>query len=525
LARRIGRNIKARVTVIAPDGVVLGDSEKGWKGLLGMDNHLQRPEVQEALARGSGSSMRFSRSVHRHMLYVAFSPAGPGNPVDGIVRVSLPLTEVHEALESARNPILVASVLGMGLTVLLSLFIGRRMTSGLTALAGAAREFQAGRFHHPIAVHSRDELGVLADVWSRMASSLEARISEIESDRIKLAAILDHLAEGVLAFDCEGRLMAMNPGAEALTGISLADALGKSPIEIVRNQALQEMMTAVIEAGGARMGEIVVDAFKPTVWWARCVGTGRCEGRVCGILVLSDITERKKAEGMRRDFVANVSHELRTPLTSLKGFIETLLAGAVRDPVQAERFLKMMEEDTARLARLIGDLLDLSRIEAGDIKLRMETLNLGDEIARAVSLFEERARAKKIVIENRVPENPPVQVTADRDRLRQVLVNLLDNAVKFNRENGRISVDARPEPGAVRVRVEDTGIGIPREAVERVFERFFRVDKGRSRAEGGTGLGLAIVKHLVEAHGGEISCESNPGKGSVLSFTLPFLPV
>ena len=359
---------------------------------------------------------------------------------------------------------------------------------------------------------------------SSIARELESKISEIEDEKSRLSAILRHMAEAVIAVDQRKQIVMVNPSAQAMLGVQEKAILGRNLIEIVRNQKADEILDEALQKKCAIVAEINLHYPSRKTLKASAVGISGAEGMVSGILVLSDVTEMRKLENLRRDFVANVSHELRTPLTSIKGFIETLLAGALEDSKRSEGFLKMMEQDASRLTRLIDDLLELSKIESKETTLKKKPLILKEEVDQVVSIFHPRLAEKKLSIENDILTNGFPRVLADRDQLKQVLVNLVDNAIKFNREGGRILFKARKTEDKVEVSIEDTGIGISKDAIPRIFERFFRVDKARSREQGGTGLGLAIVKHIVESHGGNVSCESVLGKGSKFSFTLPVRP-
>ncbi len=520
ITHRLGEKAGARITVIRPDGAVLGDSWETWEGLLQMENHRERPEVKTALLGSIGSSIRYSMTVKRKMLYVAL-PLKKDEQIAGVLRIALPLTRVNEILSSIRRPVLISLILGIPLTLLLGSLLSRYLARRIHEMVQAARRYGKGDLAQPIRITGDDEINILARAMNQMASQLKGRMSEIEAEKTKFSAILAHMVEGVVAVDCENRVLIMNPSAEAIFGINKGSAFGKNLIEIVRNQKIHEMTLKAVEGQSLIAGEIGLAFPEPRVLRANALGISKCEGGVCGILVLHDITEIRRLENLRREFVANVSHELKTPLTSLKGFIETLAGGALKEPERSQAFLKMMEEDTNRLTRLIEDLLELSKIESKEIPLTLEKLDLKAEIETVTSGFEPLLRQKALTFENCVES---IQVWADRDRLRQVLINLIDNAIKFNKERGRIIVRAGEIGDKVRISVEDTGIGIPEKATPRIFERFFRVDKARSRELGGTGLGLAIVKHIIEAHGGSVSCESRLGDGSKFSFTLPTRP-
>lgn len=365
----------------------------------------------------------------------------------------------------------------------------------------------------------------------RISETLKEHISDLESEKTKITAIIENLDEGVLAVDDSRIITSINSCAESILDVSRQAAADKGLLEVIRNKVLDEMMEKVLAGDAPSPQETEVSFGTHKTIRASAVRIQHPNGDISGILVLYDITEVRKLENMRREFVANVSHELRTPLTSIKGFVETLLGGALNDKSQSETFLKIMEEDANRLTRLIDGLLELSKIESKEIPLRLEKIAPGELVDQILILFKKRFAEKQLVAENRLEKNTGLSVLADRDKLKQVLLNLTDNAVKFNREGGRIIFDALPVPGGkIKISVEDTGMGIPDKIMGRVFERFFRADKARSKetlssgetaGHGGTGLGLAIVKHIVEVHGGEVGCSSQPGKGSVFWFTLP----
>jgi len=354
---------------------------------------------------------------------------------------------------------------------------------------------------------------------NRMASSLRDKISEAEGERAKISAILNNMVEGVIACDRTKRILIINPSAETIFGGRSKSILGKNILEATRNPTIDQMMDQAIDQKRIVTDEIELHYPEKRILRLNAVGISPVENShsIFAILVVDDVTEVRKLESLRRDFVANVSHELKTPLTSIKGFIETLSAGAIDDKVRAKSFLKMMEEDSDRLTRLIGDLLELSKIESKEILLKPEVIDLQKEIDQVLAGFKTILEEKKITTENKMN----AQVFADRDKLKQILINLIENAIKFNKPQGRITFTLAASGEYVKLEIADTGIGIPKDIIPRVFERFFRADQARSRDLGGTGLGLAIVKHLVETHGGQIWCESQFGKGSTFIITLP----
>lgn len=410
---------------------------------------------------------------------------------------------------------------GGGVIVLIvSLLIGRFVAGKIRQVTQAAQKYAKGDLSRKIYVGSDDEFGALAVAVNHMAHALKVRISETESEKTRVSAILENMTEGVVAVDSQRRVILMNRSAERIFNVSFESVLSRSLIEVIQNPRIDDMISRSIKEQSLISDEIELFHTTHKVLRASAVNVAKDGLNVCAILAFYDITEIRRLEEMRKEFVANVSHELKTPLTSLRGFIETLLGGALRDPDKAEEFLKMMEEDTRRLTRLIDDLLELSKIESNQVALEFRSLNLKDEIDKCIAVFEPRIRAKRILVKNHVSS---IEVSADRDQLKQVFVNLLDNAIKFNHEEGEVVFSSQSLKGLIRVSIEDTGIGISQGELHRVFERFFRTDKARSRESGGTGLGLSIVKHIIEAHGGSVACESTLGKGSRFSFTLPVL--
>lgn len=350
--------------------------------------------------------------------------------------------------------------------------------------------------------------------------TLKDQIAEAEEERAKLSAILDHITEGIVAFDSQKRILIVNPALERILKVHKEKAFGKNVLEILRSPKADALLEQVLKDHSIVTDEIEVYHPEKKVLHLVIIGISHktVSQSVAGILVVSDVTKVRKLEHLRRDFVANVSHELRTPLTSIKGFAETLLAGALQDQEKSVSFLNMMNEDVQRLTRLIDDLLELSQIESNDVFLQMKPIHLKSEIDRAVTLFSPQIQEKQIQIENNVSSE--IKILADSDRLKQVFVNLIDNAVKFNRTGGRIRFSVDQKNDFAEIHISDTGIGIPEKSVPHIFERFYRVDKARSREAGGTGLGLSIVKHIVEAHGGNVSCQSRLNEGSAFSFSL-----
>ncbi len=382
-------------------------------------------------------------------------------------------------------------------------------------LSAKIRRYTKGELSQKIWVESRS-FQVLADAINQMAQTLKYQIDQKEEEKARISAILESMTEAVIGLDRHRNIVIANSALEPILDLKKDSVLGKNVLEILRNPALASMLEEVFEDQSTVTNEIEIHNPAEKILRISAIGIPHSTA-IFGILVISDITEVRRLENLRQDFVANVSHELKTPLTSVTGFIETLLSGALSDSERATSFLKIMEEDTNRLTRLIDELLELSKIESREINLKPETLNLKEETEKILPLFESSVKEKHIQWENELEAD----VFADRDRLKQILINLIENAVKFNKQGGKVTLQSRRLNGKIEVSIQDTGIGIPDEALTRVFERFFRVDRARTRGQGGTGLGLSIVKHLVEAHKGKVWCESRLGKGSKFFFTLP----
>jgi two-component system phosphate regulon sensor histidine kinase PhoR len=518
LVERYARVLQARITVIAVDGTVLGDSERDPASVREMESHAARPEVSTALAGGVGRDVRRSATLGVEMLYVAVPLEGSSRP-RGAIRLALPLTEVARLRAATRQAVVVGAVLAIAVALAAGLFVSRRVTRPVVAMQAIARRMAAGDFDQRVPVTGHDEVAELGAALNRMALSLGEKVETLEAERAEVAAILDRMVEGVVALDARGRVLLVNPAARGILGVEADPAVeGRPLLEVVRQKTLADL-AAACRAGSAQR-ELDLGPPLDRTLRVHAVPVPFSRHATGVLLVLHDVTELRRLERVRAEFVSNVSHELRTPLTAIRGYLETLLDGALEDRVHARRFLETAHAHAERLGRLVDDLLQLSNVETGKVRLRLESLELADVAAGVVAMFERAAAARRLRVVNAVGGD--LRVKADRDRLVQILVNLVDNAVKYTADEGRVTLDATRRPdGAIEVSVGDTGIGIPSTELPRLTERFYRVDKARSRELGGTGLGLAIVKHLVHAHGGELAIESELGKGTTVRFTLP----
>jgi two-component system phosphate regulon sensor histidine kinase PhoR len=516
-AQRYARVLGARVTVIGADGTVLAESDR--ESVREMENHADRPEVRQALAGGVGSDVRRSASLGRDLLYVAVPLEREGRR-RAVLRLALPTHDVDAARALVRRTVLGGALLAIGVAVVIGLFVSRRVTRPLRGMEAAARRMAEGDLTRAVPVSGSDEIAALGIALNRTAVALREKIERLDDEQAKVRTILDGMTEGVVALDDRGRLLLLNPAARSMFGVESEGAEGRSFLEVIRQKGLLDLVDEVRATGEPARHELELGPPVSRVVAARGAPLG-LGGEAAGVLlVLHDVTELRRLERVRSEFVANVSHELRTPLTCIKGYVETLLDGALDDPAHARRFLEVAGTHAERLDRLIDDLLELSNIESGRVTLVPMRLDLGDVVTGVAAMFERRVAQNHQTLDHAVP--PRIAVRADRDRLVQILVNLVDNAVKFTPEGGRVRIEAGPGSGGrIEVRVRDTGVGIPSTDLPRITERFYRVDRTRSRDLGGTGLGLAIVKHLVQAHGGELRIESALGHGTTVSFTLP----
>ena len=414
-----------------------------------------------------------------------------------------------------------AGALAFLFTVLLSWMLYSGLIRPLEKMVDIAQDMIRGNLDQEIRVFNRDEIGDLARSINYMARQLKNNMDDIVLEKYRIQAILSSMADGVIAVDTWGRVILVNPVIEDLFRITLAASRGKNIIRVIRNNDLERLLNQALENGRSIQKQIQIRDPEPRTFQVHVIplqSPGADRGGV--VALLRDMTEIQMLEEMRSEFVANVSHELRTPLTSIRGFAETLLDGALEDPNTARHFLNIINTETERLSRLIDELLSLSKLENRKSMPNWQPLNVEDLIKRAVAIFKPRAREKSLKIATNIPENLP-GIQGDPDMLNQVLINLIDNAVCYTQHGGEIYVNASTERGELKVDVQDNGIGIPPENLPRVFERFYRVDKARSREQGGTGLGLSIVKHIVDAHRGNVQVESKVGIGSTFSFVLP----
>jgi two-component system, OmpR family, phosphate regulon sensor histidine kinase PhoR len=509
----------SRVTLIASDGQVLAESQSDSQT---MENHANRPEVRAAMADGSGRAIRHSVTLNRDLLYYAVRhDVGNGPPI--IMRFALPIETVDEVLQSFRRSLWLSSFLILLIAAVAALRISRVFTDRVERLKDFSRRVAAGDFTAIAADSSGDALDDLGASMNRTAAQLDETIRTLTEERNLSTAILGSMVEGVAVVNGSERLLFANQGFAEILNLKFPPKSGSALVEIVGQTELIEAVRSVLHGESRVEAEIVTGTLRQK-YFAATVASVRAGDTLGAVVVLHDITELRRLERVRRDFVANVSHEFRTPLTAIQGFAETLLAGAIDDAQNRVRFLEIILEHARRLARLTEDLLRLSQMDSDRLELEIDEVSVSQIVDSCLATAQHRALENGLELSVKVPSNLPT-VAGDRRRLAEVLQNLLDNARQYTLPGGEIVLSAEAHELEVVFTVSDTGIGIPRTDQSRIFERFYRVDAARSREAGGTGLGLAIAKHLIEAQGGRIWVESELGKGSHFHFSVPIFEV
>ena len=536
LVDRLGKANNARVTFIGLDGVVWGDTERDGQALRAMNNHLTRPEVQDAIKKGNGIRDRYSDTTQTEFRYFALpihrnvgaeiSPNGEGTLI-GICRVALPMVAVNTAIGNLRQIVLIASMAGLILAIVFSVFSTSVITKPIQKLTQMTQSLAAGNINSRVPVDSRNELGQLSQNFNLMADRIQEQIDTISEEHRRSATILRNMGEGVLLVNGASEITYANP--TAISMLALPEAyIGKALIEINRIPELQALLKKAEQTETIAFAEIQLGNLREPEAEVTVVPVSAGQEY---IIVVHDVTKERQLERIRADFVANVSHELRTPLTTIRGYAETLLSENSVRTKTAEQFIVKILNHSARLTRLISDLLELSRLELGEVELKRSPCHLNTFHEPLLDVFEPLLEESGLVLKWEIPEKLPT-VNVDPQLFMQILVNLIDNAIKYTPDSGTITVAAeicrREETEGSNtvseefiLSVKDTGTGIPMESQSRVFERFYRVDEGRAREMGSTGLGLAIVKHIVLSHNGRIWLESTLGQGSIFYVAVP----
>jgi two-component system phosphate regulon sensor histidine kinase PhoR len=501
-----------RITLIAASGEVVGESHRDHSQ---MENHADRPEFLEALATGLGSSVRFSETLGYEMLYTA-APYQSEGEVGGVVRAAFPLDSLDADLRQLQRAVWLATGISAAVMALVTLWLANRTAKPLAALIDSTRKIEAGDLSARIFPRSRDEVGQLGLAFDGMAEQLQTRFAALREEKAKLSSILSEMTDGVILVDAEGAVTMINSAARTLFGMDDSVPLGASLIRFLGQHQLVDIWKESAQSNDIQVIEMQVPGQGLQLHvTAIPVGT-ELDGNT--LIMLRDLTELRRLETVRRDFLSNISHELRTPLASLTALSETLEMGAMEDPEAAERFISLMQKELEALAHLVSELLELSRIESGQVPLKLIAVDpcaLISQVGERMSLQVQQAG---LTMHVECPQELP-SVLADPPRLEQVILNLVHNAIKFTPQGGKVTVQAAADQDEVTFIVRDTGVGIPKADLPRIFERFYKTPQGRQRE--GTGLGLAIAKHLVEAHGGRIWAESIQGQGSSFYFSIP----
>jgi len=511
----------ARVTVVDNTGRVLADSQNDSETT---ENLSTRPDIQQAFASGEGQSASHSATQGRDLVYRAARSEQPGgSPV--VIRTALPVAQIDASLSELRRRIYFASFVSLLLGGLISLIYFQGFAARVERLKDFSRRVAEGDFRPLPTERRRDELADLASALNETAAWMDRTIQSLSRERNRSSAILRSMVEGVAVIDSQERLVFCNRAFSEIWNLDSAAIEGRPMIEAVRNSDLLGLIRRALRGEEGLRSDITLGIVQHRSFSATATPVQSLEGAAAGdkpsgaVVVLHDVTELRRLERVRHDFVANVSHEFKTPLTAIQGFAETLLSGALEDPRNNRRFLEIIRDHATRLAVLTDDLLKLARIEAGKLEVQFGPVQLAEVIERCAETAQLKANRKQIALEIEVPPNLPA-VHGDASLLRDVVQNLLDNAIQYTPEGGRVRVSATAGPREAVVTVDDTGMGIPLAEQERIFERFYRVDVARSREAGGTGLGLSIAKHIVEAHGGRLWVESEVGRGSKFSFSV-----
>jgi two-component system phosphate regulon sensor histidine kinase PhoR len=536
LAQHYADLLDARVTFIGADGTVLGDSHADRTE---MDNHLRRPEVQEALGTGQGSSTRFSRTMGYEMMYAAV-PVRSGEEILGFARVALPVSQVEAQVARLRRVTLVAAVMAVLGAAVLAIVIAERVARPVRRLTEVVRRMTAGDLGARLLPATQDEIGQLTRSFNQMANRLRETINTLTEQQNRLSAVLDNMADGVLITDDQGLVRLINPAAATSLDTDGERALGRSFAQVARDHRVIDLWRRCYKERVEQVEPVEMDrqgAFLQVI----VTPLQDSQDRSC-LIILQDLTRMRQLETVRRDFISNISHELRTPMASLKALVDTLRAGALHDPPAAQRFLDRMDLEVDALTQMVQELLQLSRIESGRAPIRLEPVNMAEVVIPPLERLRPQMERAELALSVDIP-SPPPSVLADIDRIQQVVTNVVHNAIKFTPAGGSIQVSVREfslvdekctaeelaglemtelESGDwVLITVEDTGVGIPSSDLPRIFERFYKAD--RARSGGGTGLGLSIAKHIVQAHNGHIWAESVEDQGSSFYVALPAL--
>nr|WP_285855801.1 ATP-binding protein [Paenibacillus camelliae] len=513
--------METRVTLIKGDGTVIADSDYNPRD---MDNHGHREEIIGAIENGIGKSTRSSDTLQQSMLYVAIPVTNTVSNENYVLRLAISLQEVEQSISSLTVVLVAGLIILFVVAALISYRIALGLTRPLEKITQVAKRIKNMDYRARVDVQKNDEIGELGHAINAMAESLQIQMTRIRQNENHLQSVLSNMINGIVMMDASGSILIMNERAEQILGISAAKLIGRHYREMKQQFELSQLIIEGFETKSHIHEEITFYYPEERLLELNIVpiyqGSSSDLGGV--LLVLQDVSAIRRLERMRSEFVANVSHELKTPIAAVKGFAETLLGGAVKDEETTKAFLGIIYDESERLNRLIGDILELSKIESRRAPLILSPVDIKQFMTNTIAILEVSADQKQIEVNLYSPEE--LYMEGDEDRLRQIFVNLLSNAISYTPEGGKIFVNiSLTEQEKVQITIKDTGIGIPEKDLPRIFERFYRVDKARSRGSGGTGLGLSIVKHLVEMHKGTITVESAVGEGTTFTLELPLM--
>ena len=514
--RQIASISGSRVTLVDGWGKVFADSEKD---VAGLENHLNRPEIQEARLRGKGKSMRFSQTLRVEMLYVAI-PIKTRNQITGYVRLARPLHDVENVIEKVYQSVFQSILIIAIISLIIALIFSYRLFEPIKSMEKFTERLRQGEPIGTIILDTADETKKLADNINYLVEELQTKIGLANEEKSKLMTAFTNMNEGVLIINAQSIIEFVSPVLNNMLAIQYDDVNGKTLMEAFRSIDLQKAFLEFKETRVNVSRDIILGNVEPVILDISISAVHGHPGEEKTMIVFHDVTRLKKLEQIRMDFVANVTHEIKTPLTAIIGYLETIKAGAINNIEETKKFIDIILRQAERLNRLVEDLLTISNIEMKETILNFEKVSLNTVISNVISLVEAKAKLNNITIHNDVRENL-TPIKADRDKLTQILVNILDNAVKFTPDGGEIIITVDESETYAVISVTDTGIGVPKDEIQRLGERFYRVDKSRSRDLGGTGLGLSIVKHLMIAHGGRMEIESQLGKGTKVSLFFP----
>lgn len=519
ISEKYAQEIDSRITIIDKNGNVVGDSHANIEDLK---SHINRPEIKKALNGTIGISQRYSNSLNTEMYYVSI-PFEQENSNIAAIRLSLPLKYINKYTKKIYMNIIISAFTGLFIAIILAIRYINKLTYPIEQFTKVTRNISKGNYGEKVRINNDDELGILAESFNIMSIELSEKIEELKNSNTNLRAILKSMLNGVIALDTNNNIMYINPSAEKMFSIKNELVRNQSLFEVIQNTKLNSDLEDLLYKDNKESIEIYINHPLTNilkVYTSPITYKDNPNRKIGTLIILEDITEMRKLETMRKDFVANVSHELKTPLTSIKGFIETLKSGAVEDENLRNKFLNIIDEETYRLNNLIEDLLILTDIENSKNKIKHEIINPNISINEVIQFLTELAVEKNITIIDKVNGNLP-DIYGNRGWFKQMLINLIDNAIKYTKPNGQITITAYNVSDQLIISIKDTGIGIEKEYLDRLFERFFRVDKARSKKIAGTGLGLAIVKHIVIQFNGDIKVKSEMGKGTEFKIILP----